>query len=184
MQVSTMTIDYMIILLAVYISPALFVGEIDCICGSYEQYPWVGPYCYNWIQEGPTFCFLHGWANASSCPDAFQLGNASLYWTNNDEICEKSYTSYTLQNCKCGFYPDYDFVGPYCAEWIEEDPPFCFLASGHDSRYCPGAVQWGDENLYWTEDKDICKKSQNYTLQHCKCSHYPEYPNIGPYCAK
>ena len=129
-----------------------------CSCGHYQRYDWIGPYCAQWFVEGQSFCILSGGSNASTCPGAVQIGNESLYWTEDNEICERS-QNYTLQNCKCKYYPEYHWVGPYCLRWIKDEPPFCFLAGRADSKYCPDAEQLGDENLYWTENEEVCNKS-------------------------
>ena len=63
------------------------------------------------------------------------------------------------ENCSCGVSKYYDWIGPHCARWIPEEPPFCILDNGPIASTCPGAVQWGNESLYWTEDPDICKIS-------------------------
>ena len=182
MQVSTVYIVQTAALLVSYTNPDFLIAGKNCSCGHYEQYDSIGPYCSNWYHDGPKFCFLSGGANASTCPHAVQWGDENLYYTENEEICKMS-QDYTLEHCNCGHYPEYDLVGPYCAEWIEDESPFCLLSGGYGSRYCPGAVQVENENLYWTRNVEVCNRSQNYTLEYCNCGYYPEYDQVGPYCA-
>ena len=66
-------------------------------------------------------------------------------------VCDK--------NCMCGFYPEYDFIGPYCSNWIEGFPSFCVLSGGPNASTCAGAIQLGNESLYWTEGKEVCNRS-------------------------
>ena len=101
---------------------------------------WVGPYCGHWIEDEPPFCILSGGSNASTCPGAVQWGNESLYWTGVDEICERS-QSYIRNYCKCGPDPEYDLIGPYCAKWVKDYPPYCYLSGGYNARHCPGAAK-------------------------------------------
>ena len=87
------------------------------------------------------------------------------------------------ENCTCGYYEG-TMVGPYCSTWTEGDPPYCFLSNRASAKDCPGAVQNGDDDIYWTEDDNICKKSSNYSLQHCKCAYHEQYPRVMPFCGK
>ena len=83
-------------------------------------------------------------------------------------------------NCSCGYYKD--LVGPYCSSWVKGYQPYCFLAGRSAAKNCTGAVKYGDTDFYWTMDKDICEKSSNYSLEHCKCGYYEKYDLVKPYC--
>ena len=154
-----------------------------CNCGYYEEYPWAGPYCATWIEGDPLFCFLNGGSNASSCPGAKKWGDENLFQTKDQRICERS-SNFSVNYCNCANYELVDWVGPYCAKWIDTDPPFCYLAGGSLGQFCPGAVQYGDEDLYWTEDKDVCNRSNNFTVQYCNCAYQELVDWVGSYCAK
>ena len=87
-------------------------------------------------------------------------------------------------NCSCGYYDEVDRVGPFCRRWVEDGLPFCLLSGGLSARSCDGAVQWGNDSLYWTEDEDICKKSIDNVPKNCSCGYYDEDDWIGPFCAR
>ena len=152
-----------------------------CKCGHYQQYNWVKPYCANWNSNGQTVCFLSDGINASACPGAVELGNESIYWTGDAEICSQSENN-ILEYCKCGYYPDH-LVGPYCTQWKNNESEFCLLSGGSNGKFCPGAFQVKNESIYGTGNEKLCAQSRNFTLENCKCGHYPAYP-VGPYCAK
>ena len=62
-------------------------------------------------------------------------------------MCIGPIITITESNCSCGHYPKYDWAGPYCSHWIEDEPPFCFLSGESNASICPGAVQLGNETL-------------------------------------
>ena len=72
-------------------------------------------------------------------------------------------------NCSCGYYDEVDWVGPFCRRWVEDYLPFCLLSGGLSARSCKGAVQWGDDSLFWTENEDICEKSIDNVPKNCSC---------------
>ena len=86
-------------------------------------------------------------------------------------------------NCTCEYKPEDDGVGPFCSQWIPEDPPFCYLSGGDDGKFCPGAVKATSGNYYWTEDASICLKSINYVENNCNCHYYEQFDWAGSYCS-
>ena len=85
-------------------------------------------------------------------------------------------------NCSCSHYPEVDWVGPYCSDWVPEEPPFCLLSGGPLGKACPGAVQMENASLYMTTDEKVCERSSNYTNQNCDCGFYEDLYWIGPFC--
>ena len=64
--------------------------EEHCHCAYYEELDWIGPFCEKWIRTDPPFCFLSGRADGKVCPGATQNGNTSVYWTEDETICNRS----------------------------------------------------------------------------------------------
>ena len=87
-------------------------------------------------------------------------------------------------NCSCGYYDAFYNIGPFCARWVANSPPFCLLDGEYNASDCPGAIQWGNTSFYWTTDELVCAPSRNYTTLHCNCAHYEKLSWIGPYCRK
>ena len=139
------------------------VTSDNCTCGYYQEFDWVGPYCGHW-GSGPPFCLLSGGHTAKMCPGAIQLGNLSLYWTVDAKVCEKS-SNYIAQYCNCMYYEEYNWIGPFCSEWINETPPFCLLSGKATARFCPDAVKVS-ENIYLTANNATCERSSDYTVLH------------------
>ena len=65
----------------------------------------------------------------------------------------------THGNCTCGYYLAYENVGPYCYNWVDEDPPFYFLGGRDKAKKCPGALKMDQENIYMSEDESLCSKN-------------------------
>ena len=57
------------------------------------------------------------------------------------------------ENCTCRYYLEYEYVGPYCCKWTEDESPFCYLAGREKAKNCPGAIKIDQDNVYWTEDE-------------------------------
>ena len=155
----------------------------NCTCEFRPKVDFVGPYCSNWIRDDPPFCILSGGKGGRFCPGAAQWGNGSFYWTKDNATCARSEYLKELHSCTCAVRPEVDSVGPYCAKWIPEDPPYCYLSGGPNGRFCPGAVQSGIGEFYWTEDNATCAQSQQY-VEGCRCGYYETYQSIGPYCSQ
>ena len=92
------------------------------------------------------------------------------------EICSKFTIYYQIDTCtsknvlnhlNCHFYDKINWVGPYCSIWVEASRPFCFLFGDTKGKFCPGAFQWGNESIYWTEDLGVCDRSSNYIEKYC-----------------
>ena len=84
------------------------------------------------------------------------------------------------KNCSCGLIPKYKWAGPYCSLWRKGvSKKFCFLSGGSNASTCPGAVQIGNQSLYFTGDGRICERS---IFEHCKCGYHPKYDQVSPYC--
>ena len=162
---------------------SLVTAQSNCSCFYYTEVSLVGPFCSNWNNSDTKFCLLDGKLDASSCPGAVLWKNTSFYWTEDEQICGKS-SNYTVENCNCLQYQEIDNVGPYCAKWNDGYPLYCFLEGGSKGRFCPEASHYKEYDFYWTKDKSVCERSSDYPLKHCKCAHYKEKEDTGPYCAK
>ena len=86
--------------------------------------------------------------------------------------------------CRCNHYPEFDSIGPYCSNWNDANSSFCLLSGRSESHLCPGAVKVDHFSLYWSNDKEVCDKSSNFTAQSCNCAHHKKYDFIGPFCAR
>ena len=75
---------------------------------------------------------------------------------------------YAKHNCTCEFKPEAAFVGPYCAEWVANERPFCYLY-GIEGQFCPDAIKSELGDFYWTENEKVCKGSDSYIEYHCNC---------------
>ena len=72
-------------------------------------------------------------------------------------VCHRS-VNYVKKNCNCAYYKEVNWVDPYCFEWIESNPLFCFLSGGSEGKFCPDAVKYEEGDIYWTKNKAICEK--------------------------
>ena len=66
-------------------------------------------------------------------------GKHLLFGAEENRSCE--YQPKFENKCNCQYYEYVAWVGPHCSNWIDEDPPFCFLSDRHLGKCCPGAVQ-------------------------------------------
>ena len=65
----------------------------------------------------------------------------------------------TNENCTCGYYSEYAYVGPFCEKWIGEPLPVCLLAGREKAHSCPGAVQFRSDSFYYTLSESVRNKS-------------------------
>ena len=98
------------------------------------------------------------------------------------EFCVKFFTYRAEDNCTCEYKSEDDVVGPFCFQWIPEDPPFCYLSGDEEGKFCPGAVEATSGDFYWTENVTVCEKSRFYVNDNCNCQYYDAIEWIGPYC--
>ena len=98
-------------------------------------------------------------------------------------LCKRS-DRYIKTHCNCHYYNHVDSIGPYCSRWENEDTPFCYLSNELKGKFCPGAVQRENDEIYWTEDEIVCNKSRNYVETNCNCAYYDEVDSVGPYCSE
>ena len=152
------TANYLFLSLSVLTLAVTIAASTNCSCEHYPEVDWVGPYCSDWVPEEPPFCLLSGGPLGKVCPGSVQMANESFYMTTDERVCQRS-RNYTIQNCECGFYDDLYWIGPFCGIWYTDDISFCMLSGGARGRFCPGAIQWDDADLYWTEDEAICKRN-------------------------
>ena len=117
------------------------------------------------------------------CPGAVKWGDTDVHWTEDKVVCGRS-SGYVKDNCNCEYYEKTNLAGPYCSDWVKDDPPFCFLSGRHFGRFCPGAVKWRGTDFYWTEDEMVCESSRGFVEKNCNCSHYDEVDWVGPYCSE
>ena len=69
------------------------------------------------------------------------------------------------RDCRCQYESIYDFVGPYCKDWVGSgQEPFCFLAGRKDGRFCPDAFPLQNVDFYATSDKRTCSRSEGEVL--------------------
>ena len=90
----------------------------------------------------------------------------------------------TKDKCSCRHYSNFDEIGPYCSKWNGANSSFCLLSGRSESHVCPGAVKVDNFSLYWSNDKEVCDKSSNFTAQFCNCAHHKKYDFIGPFCTR
>ena len=147
----------MLIFLAIHIDAPLARPENVCKCAYRSEVDDVGPYCSTWIEGDLPFCYLSGGSDGRLCPGAVKHSSGDFYWTEDTTVCEKS-VDYAEKYCNCVEVDG--LADPYCSDWVTDDPPFCFLSGGSDGWFCPGATQWGNDSLFWTEDKDVCNRSK------------------------
>ena len=134
------------------------------------------------MTKEPPFCFLMGESAVEFCPEATDVGNDIVYWTNDHNDCKKSDT-YIKKYCTCAYYKDNPKVGPHCSTWSEGQHPFCLLAGRSEGRFCPGAMKFPGTDIYFTEDKATCKKSRASIWSNCSCVWRPENDMVGPFCS-
>ena len=155
---------YIFLVLVVLLLPSLHISaynnDTECICVYCPEDPSVGPYCAEWYLDFPPFCYLSGASNGSFCPGAVMSELGDFYWSEDSTVCAKS-ADYVENNCNCYRYDEWNAIGPYCLTWDGNDPPYCFISGGQVGRFCLGAVQQSDIYWYWTDDMEICNRS-NY----------------------